>query len=101
MSNKATARLRDPALAAEVNSHYLASTFLTSIPTKIHVILILTRIFQLLRNRHLIEHQEFDVAIVDLLYNECGLALARDGISITLHIPLIFSTAVSLTTKLD
>ena len=42
--------------------------------------------FQLLENRHLLEDQEFDVAIVDLLYNECGLALARDGI---LYIPSI------------
>ena len=81
MSNKATARLRDPALAGKMNSHSLASTFLTSIPAKIHVILILTLIFQLLINRDLIEDQEFDLAIVDLLYNECGLALARGGIT--------------------
>ena len=34
-------------------------------------------IFQLLENRHLLKDQRFDVAIVDLLYNECGIALAR------------------------
>ena len=51
-------------------------------------ILILRVIFQLLENWHLLEDQEFDVAIVDLLYNECGLALARGGI---LYIQFIFS----------
>ena len=39
--------------------------------------LVTISIFQLLGNRHLLGDQHFDVAIVDLLYNECGLALAR------------------------
>ena len=52
----------------------------TCIFIKVHLFRAFPFLFQLLQNRPLLEGQKFDLAIVDLLYNECGLAFARDGI---------------------